>query len=141
MVELTPAGGPYTSHAAGYSSGCGGGTEKGTGLFIPCPIEQKTTLLYGGRLTVWLGRSFAVEGSVAGSPEAEDTPVFASMRGVLTVAPRSRLSAHVLGGPALVAFHQSSVTVGHPAYYRSPLTLAGVLGVGTYLIGPSLALR
>lgn len=132
MVEFTPVGGPYQSeHGVAVFVGCQ--VTKGTPgpCVYPYPSSgTKNPLIFGGRLTVWLAPPFALEGSLMGSPQSMETPVFASVRGVLKFAPRSRLSAYALGGPALVTFDDA------------PLTFGGVLGVGaSFHIVRSLALR
>lgn len=136
MVEFTPVAGPYNSKQSEQSGPVFPGCVRVKGAptptcYSPIVPGAKTAPLLGGRVTVWLSRAFAVEGSLLGSPQAFDRPVFTSVRGVLSFAPHSRLWAYALAGPALV----------HSA--DGPGTdLGGVLGLGAHFrVAQSLSLR
>ena len=132
-VEFTPVAGPYQSRESGVVPPCRfikGAPNAYCDNEAPAS-KSATVALVGGRVTVWLSRGVAVEGSLMGSPQAFTSPVFASARGVASFAPRSRLWAYFLAGPALVYATDGSGT-----------DVGGVLGAGAHFrVAQSLSVR
>jgi len=113
-VEVSPLVGPYRYK---QSYGCFFGCMTINGEPVePCgcaPPGWKTTAVLGGRVTGWLSRSTALEGTLLCSPSsAVDNPVIGSARGLVRFAPHARLWAYAVGGPALVRF-SDGVSGGH----------------------------
>lgn len=146
-VQITPVGGPYGSTVIVGSQICYVYEPPPTAA---CSTTSKYSPLFGARLTFWLARSFAVEGSYVGSAQSFDNPWFGSIRGIATFAPASRLRAYAVGGLALVGFHAerdgpkflSTFLSWEPPDVGYGSMIGGVLGVGTYFqIAPWLGLR
>ena len=138
QVEVTAYGGSYAPTADAIS----GFSNAFTFPAQPYAAKQATSPLVGGRVTEWLSRRLAVEGSVGyASSDLSGTSAYVVTGGVtllLSVKPRAAgASVYVTGGVGAVAHggHAYLDLVGTTGW--SP-----VVGVGARLrAGPSLAIR
>ena len=131
-VEFSPVAGAYLSTAE-LPYGC-----FHVALPNPCtPPKQSTTVAVGGRLTAWLSRGIAVEGSLWDSPSSPANVVAGSARLLLGLTPRSGTRVYIVGGPAFVrlfGYDYASSIAG--------IDLGSVVAVGAHVrVAPSLALR
>lgn len=125
--EFSPVVGAYLPHSQLYqppSMWCG---ELGVG---GCAREANAAFAFGGRVTAWLDKRIAIEGSLWHAPATSSDNVFAgNVRVLWGVIGGGNMRAYVVGGPAFV---RAQHTTG----------LAGVIGAGAHFrVAPGIAIR
>jgi hypothetical protein len=113
-VELSPVVAAYFPTAA-FQGACFEG---------PCPLKKYVAIAFGGRVTAWVSRRLAVEGSVEQSPSTrEDNIVAGSVRMLLRLTHVGTTWGYVVAGPALVYHRVGAGTT----------RLGGVVGGGAHV--------
>jgi hypothetical protein len=101
--------------------------------FTGCGREANTAVALGGRVTAWLDKRIAIEGSLWHAPatSSDDNDVLAGhVRVFWGVIGGGNMRAYLVGGPAFV--HRAQQTTG----------LAGVIGAGAHFrVAPGIAIR
>jgi hypothetical protein len=128
--EFSPVVGAYIPHSQLYqppSMWCG---EMGPEV---CARGANTAFAVGGRVTAWLDKRIAIEGSLWHAPvpgTSSDEVLAGHVRMLWGVIGGGNMRAYVVGGPAFV--HRAQQTTG----------LAGVIGAGAHFrVASGIAIR